>query len=235
MTPYIINHYIMNLLKQAKAHSNLGFATATSLVLAIPQSIFYCNNLYGALIIIASYFLISYLCLNLKFGNDNRWGLLFVFCLPVYIIDMILLDATRLSRMETYPLVISQIYTLPLFGILNGFICLTGYNLMNHSYNGITRQNNEPLSILIMRLISITVISGILISLICVSGDTESDSFNNVMMWVQMLSIIIIPVAAYWIYSLILSLKRKSTPERIIAGVQIADIILAGVVAFKYL
>lgn len=225
----------MNLLKQAKAHSNLGFATATSLVLAIPQSIFYCNNLYGALIIIASYFLISYLCLNLKFGNNNRWGLLFVFCLPVYIIDMILLDATRLSRMETYPLVISQIYTLPLFGILNGFICLTGYNLMNHSYNGITRQNNEPLSILIMRLISITVISGILISLICVSGDTESDSFYNVMMWVQMLSIIIIPVAAYWIYSLILSLKRKSTPERIIAGVQIADIILAGVVAFKYL
>lgn len=227
----------MNLLKQAKAHSNLGFATATSLVLAIPQSIFYCNNLYGALIIIASYFLISYLCLNLKFGNDNRWGLLFVFCLPVYIIDMMLLDATGLSRMETYPLVISQIYTLPLFGILNGFICLTGYNLMNHSYNGITRQNNDPLSILIMRLISITVISGILISLICVSGDTESesDSFYNVMMWVQMLSIIIIPVAAYWIYSLILSLKRKSAPERIIAGVQIADIILAGAVAFKYL
>jgi membrane protein len=154
----------MNLLKQAKAHSNLGFATATSLVLAIPQSIFYCNNLYGALIIIVSYFLISYLCLNLKFGNDNRWGLLFVFCLPVYIIDMMFLDATGLSRMETYPLVISQIYTLPLFGILNGFICLTGYNLMNHSYNGITRQNNDPLSILIMRLISITVISGILIS-----------------------------------------------------------------------
>ena len=116
--------------KQAKAHSNLGFATATSLVLAIPQSILYCDNLYGALIIIASYFLISYLCLNLKFSNDNRWGFLFVFCLPVYIIDMMLLDATGLSRMETYPLVISQIYTLPLFGILNGFICLTGYNLM---------------------------------------------------------------------------------------------------------
>lgn len=225
----------MNLLKQAKAHSNLGLVTATTLALAIPQSILYCDNLYGALIIITSYFLISYLCLNLKFSNDNRWGLLFVFCLPVYIIDLMLLDATGLSGMETYPLVISQIYALPMFGILNGFICLTGYNLMNHLYNGITRQNNEPLSILIMRLISITVISGILISLICVSGDTESDSFNNVMMWVQMLSIIIIPVSAYWIYSLILSLNRKSILERIIGGVQIADIILAGTVAFKYL
>lgn len=224
----------MNLLKQATAHSNLGLVTATTLALAIPQSIFYCDNLYGALIIIASYFLISYLCLNLKFSNDNRWGFLFVFCLPVYVIDLMLLDATGLSGMETYPLVISQIYALPMFGILNGFICLTGYNLLNRSFDGITRQNNEPVSILIMRLISITVISGILISLICASSDTESDSFHNVMMWVQISSIIIIPAAAYWIYSLILSLTRKSTLERIIAGVQIADIILAGVVAFKY-
>jgi len=215
----------MSLLKQATAPSNLGLVTATTLALAIPQSIFYCDNLYGALIIVASYFLISYLCLNLKFSNDNRWGFLFVFCLPVYVIDLMLLDATGLSGMETYPLVVSQIYALPMFGILNGFICLTGYNLLNRSFDGITRQNNEPVSILIMRLISITVISGILISLICASGDTESDSFHNVMMWVQISSIIIIPAAAYWIYSLILSLKRKSTLERIIAGVQIADII----------
>ena len=56
-----------------------------------------------------------------------------VFCASsgAYLIDIILIDNFRLVKMESYPLIVGQMYLFPICSLAWGLICLLGGIIMS--------------------------------------------------------------------------------------------------------
>ena len=80
------------------------------------------------MLIVVSYALVAAIGLisSLKILTFATWLLIFGTANGVYIIDLIIIDTLRLIKMESYPLIIGQIYLFPICFIANALICIVG-------------------------------------------------------------------------------------------------------------
>ena len=89
---------------------------------------FYGENITVIMLIVISYAIVSAigLLISSKMGTTLMWFLIFGASIGAYLIDIGLIAAHRLIKMEPYPLVIGQIYILPIYMITTGMICILG-------------------------------------------------------------------------------------------------------------
>ncbi len=117
--------------------------TTTLLLSAIP-CFFYGECVGVIILIVLSYAIASAvgLMLSSRIGTGFTWLLIFGTSLTAYFIDLILIDTFRLIRMESYPLIIGQIYLLPIFILCIVFICVAGGAIMRKA-NKIPKGNKR--------------------------------------------------------------------------------------------
>jgi hypothetical protein len=89
--------------------------------------------MYGESIIVIMLIVVSYavvvamgLISSSKIPVFATWILIFCAADGAYIIDLIIIDTLRLIEMESYPLIIGQIYLLPICLLANALICTVG-------------------------------------------------------------------------------------------------------------
>lgn len=66
------------------------------------------------------------------------WFLIFGTSLGAYVIDIFLMAQFRLIRIESFPLIVAQIYIFPVFILVSALICAVGGIIMNKSCRRIT-------------------------------------------------------------------------------------------------
>lgn len=101
---------------------------ALTLVLSAMPLIMYGENIKTIMLIVASYTLAAAIGLisSSKVSTFATWLLIFCTANGVYIIDLIVIDTLRLIKMESYPLIIGQVYLLPVCVIANMVISIVG-------------------------------------------------------------------------------------------------------------
>ena len=104
-----------------------------TLLLAAMPLMFYGENVTVILLIIVSYVITSAIgCMLLvKVKPIVTWIVTFVVSIFAYIIDITVIDIFRLIKMESYPLIIGQVYLLPIYILFSGLICAGGGVVMN--------------------------------------------------------------------------------------------------------
>lgn len=104
-----------------------------TLLLAAMPLMFYGENMSVILLIIVSYAITNAIgCLLLvKVKPIVIWVVTFVVSIFAYIIDIAVIDIFRLIKMESYPLIIGQVYLLPIYILFSGLICTVGGLVMN--------------------------------------------------------------------------------------------------------
>lgn len=104
-----------------------------TLLLAAMPLMFYGENMTVILLIIVSYAITSAIgCLLLvKVKPIVIWVVTFVVSIFAYIIDIAVIDIFRLIKMESYPLIIGQVYLLPIYILFSCLICTVGGVVMN--------------------------------------------------------------------------------------------------------
>lgn len=95
---------------------------------------FYGENIATIMLIITSYAIASAigLLVSSPVKTGLMWLLIFGTSVGAYIIDIALIIAFRLIKMETYPLVIGQFYLLPIYILLSGIMSALGGFIMRH-------------------------------------------------------------------------------------------------------
>lgn len=132
---------------------------AVTMLLSAMPMIMYGENIIGIILIILSYFIASAICLRMASVNNKvfTWFMLFCASCGAYIIDIILIDSFRLVKMESYPLIVGQIYLFPICALTQGLICLFGGIIMNINNKKRLHKNMCSSKILILfLLISLT-------------------------------------------------------------------------------
>ncbi len=103
--------------------------TILTLAFSILPLIMYGENISVTLLIVISYAIVA--AIGLKFSSKISlvalWILIFCASNGVYIIDLITIDTLRLIKMESYPLIVGQIYLFPICFLANAIICTIGY------------------------------------------------------------------------------------------------------------
>lgn len=113
--------------------TDLIWEFVVTLLLAAMPLMFYGENMAVILLIIVSYAITSaFGCLLLvKIKPIVIWVVTFVVSIFAYIIDIAVIDIFRLIKMESYPLIIGQVYLLPIYILFSGLICTVGGVVMN--------------------------------------------------------------------------------------------------------
>ena len=106
--------------------------TVTLLLSAMPL-IMYGENFIGIMLIILSYAIACAICLLFTSRCSIIFTWFMVFCASsgAYLIDIILIDNFRLVKMESYPLIVGQMYLFPICSLAWGLICLLGGIIMS--------------------------------------------------------------------------------------------------------
>ena len=103
--------------------------TILTLALSILPWRMYGEIIFVILLIVISYAIVG--AIGLRFSSKislvATWILIFCATNGVYIIDLITIDTLRLIKMESYPLIVGQIYLFPICFLANTIICITGY------------------------------------------------------------------------------------------------------------
>lgn len=101
---------------------------------------FYGENIATIMLIITSYAIAS--AIGLLVSSQTKTGLMWLIIfgtsVGAYIIDITLIIAFRLIKMETYPLVIGQLYFLPIYILICGIMCALGGFIMRNCRNSRT-------------------------------------------------------------------------------------------------
>lgn len=102
-------------------------STLTLALSAMPL-IMYGENISVILLIVVSYTFAAAVGLiaSSKISVLMTFMLIFGTAAGTYIIDLIIIDTLRLVKMESYPLIVGQIYLLPICLIANALICTVG-------------------------------------------------------------------------------------------------------------
>lgn len=102
-------------------------STLTLALSAMPL-IMYGENISVILLIVVSYTFAAAVGLvaSSKISVLMTFMLIFGTATGTYIIDLIIIDTLRLVKMESYPLIVGQIYLLPICLIANALICTVG-------------------------------------------------------------------------------------------------------------
>lgn len=102
--------------------------------------------MYGESIIVIMLIIVSYagvaamgLISSPKIPVFATWILMFCAADGAYIVDLIIIDTLRLIKMESYPLIIGQIYLLPICLLANALICTVG----GHAFRTINKPRKE--------------------------------------------------------------------------------------------
>lgn len=95
---------------------------------------FYGENITTIMLIIISYAIASAIGLLVSYQTKTGliWLIIFGTSVGAYIIDIALIIDFRLIKMETYPLVMGQLYFLPIYIIVSGIICALGRLIMRN-------------------------------------------------------------------------------------------------------
>lgn len=90
--------------------------------------IMYGESIIVIMLIVVSYVVVAAMGLisSSKISIFATWILMFCAADGAYIIDFIIIDTLRLIKMESYPLIIGQIYLLPICLLANALICIAG-------------------------------------------------------------------------------------------------------------
>lgn len=90
--------------------------------------IMYGESIIVIMLIVVSYVVVAAMGLisSSKISIFATWILMFCAADGAYIIDFIIIDTLRLIKMESYPLIIGQIYLLPICLLANALICTVG-------------------------------------------------------------------------------------------------------------
>ena len=90
--------------------------------------IMYVESIIVIMLIVVSYVVVAAMGLisSSKISIFATWILMFCAADGAYIIDFIIIDTLRLIKMESYPLIIGQIYLLPICLLANALICIAG-------------------------------------------------------------------------------------------------------------
>lgn len=113
---------------------------ALTLVLSTMPLIMYGENISVIMLIVVSYAVVAAMGLIYfsKIPVFATWVLIFCAANGAYIIDLIIIDTLRLIKMESYPLIIGQIYLLPICLFANALICIVG-GLVFYKVNKVMR------------------------------------------------------------------------------------------------
>ena len=102
--------------------------TILALAFSILPLIMYGENISVTLLIVISYAIVA--AIGLRFSSKislvANWILIFCVTNGAYIIDLITIDTLRLIKMESYPLIVGQIYLFPICFLANAIICIIG-------------------------------------------------------------------------------------------------------------
>ena len=111
----------------------------TFFLTALPL-MFYGENITVIMLIVVSYaFATAFgLLVSSPIKIGLLWLLVFGTSVGAYIIDIALIIAFRLIKMETYPLVIGQLYFLPIYILISGIMCALGGFIMRNCRNSRT-------------------------------------------------------------------------------------------------
>lgn len=101
---------------------------ALTLAFSTMPLIMYGESIIVIMLIVVSYAVVAAMGLisSPKISVFATWILIFCAANGVYIIDSIIIDTLRLIKMESYPLIIGQIYLLPICLLANALICIVG-------------------------------------------------------------------------------------------------------------
>lgn len=104
----------------------------TFLLSALPLMM-YGENVDVIILIIVSYAIANAICLFFlsRIGLVLTWFLTYGTSIGAYIIDIVLIDLFGLIEMESYPLIVGQIYFLPIYLLVSGLICAVGGIIMS--------------------------------------------------------------------------------------------------------
>lgn len=103
------------------------WGSTLTLALSAMPLIMYGENISVILLIVVSYtFAAVGLIASSKISVLMTFMLIFGTATGTYIIDLIIIDTLRLVKMESYPLIVGQIYLLPICLIANALICTVG-------------------------------------------------------------------------------------------------------------
>lgn len=102
--------------------------SSLTLALSAMPLIMYGENISVILLIVVSYTFAAAVGLiaSSKISVLMTFMLIFGTATGTYIIDLIIIDTLRLVKMESYPLIVGQIYLLPICLIANALICTVG-------------------------------------------------------------------------------------------------------------
>lgn len=102
---------------------------------------FYGENITVIMLIMVSYAIATAIGLLVSFPIKIglMWLLIFGTSVGAYIIDIALIIAFRLIKIETYPLVMGQLYFLPIYILVSGIMCALGGLIMQNCRN--SKQN----------------------------------------------------------------------------------------------
>lgn len=101
---------------------------ALTLALSAMPLIMYGENIIVIMLIVVSYALVAAIE-RISFSKIPVFAtfiLIFFAANAAYIIDLIIIDTFRLIKMESYPLIVGQIYLFPICLLANAMICTIG-------------------------------------------------------------------------------------------------------------
>ena len=103
-------------------------------------------RLYGEDITVIMLIIVSYaiataigLLVSFSIKIGLMWLLIFGTSVGAYIIDIALIIAFRLIKMETYPLVVGQLFLLPIYILVSAIMCALGKLIMQNYRNSKTK------------------------------------------------------------------------------------------------
>lgn len=101
----------------------------------------YGENIRVIMLIVASYAVVAGISVIsvAKLSVFATWALIFCAANGAYIIDLIIIDSLRLIRMESYPLIVGQLYLFPVCLLANALVCIIGgiiYRKINKATKG---------------------------------------------------------------------------------------------------
>lgn len=104
----------------------------------------YGENIRVIMLIVASYAVVAGISVisGSKLSVFATWALIFCAANGAYIIDLIIIDSMRLIRMESYPLIIGQLYLFPICLLANALVCVVRgiiYSKINKATKGGSR------------------------------------------------------------------------------------------------
>ena len=115
-----------------------------TLALSAMPLIMYCENISVIMLIVVSYAVVAAIG-AISFSKIPVFAtfiLIFFAANAAYIIDLIIIDMFRLIKMESYPLIIGQIYLFPICVFANAMICTIGgiiFRNINKRSKGVNR------------------------------------------------------------------------------------------------